>query len=495
MTDLRKTQEAWTRFLGHELAGSYLALLSELAEQERRYRLERTRVVVLGDPDRIVGSQGIRLTGVRLGQNTAPDGSLWATLSAQGFLQLAVAPGQQGVVAQSQGGPLKPFQGSGLGGEWDLPPGASAVQDLRLLVVPDWLARVDGVWTGVEPEDREARRLFADLLGAVAERVEEARQLVRDALIDWAQLRGSAFLGQDVSEIAEEAIVRDPSGAVSRQRGGLVAHLGDAMPSDSVAGAQSIAARRVSVTAVTFPSRNRGQGRVRAFTPGEACPAARWVFTCVRGAEQGLGGQEEFRCSARLESGETLDFEGVRIGAPHMGPRGFGPIALERAPSLKGNAQSLGPLARLSVGNASSRNTDGGVLHWRVLKEGTGTFAVEFYMSLALGSGDLVARAEGLAPSASFQASERNVSGLWIVWALGPQPVHGASGTLDLHFFRADETPDGFVIETSVTPSGELQSLLANEVGAALPSSSTPTIPDGFARSGVLSSLLIGGKK
>lgn len=494
MTDLKKPQAAWTRLVGHELAASYLAVLGELRELERRYTQERTQILVLGDAV-VSGPKGIRLQGVELGRNTAPDGSLWLSIDAQRGVRLATAPGLQGQVAKGPHGQLQPVGGSRLSGSWDPPPGSAVLQDVRVVVVPDWVARVDGVWDGSEPQDREARRVFLDAIAFAAERIREARFTVLEALREWSQLRGSEFLGAAVTDLAREQIVRDPSGSVSRSRQGFLADLASAMDAESNAGPQSVAPRTIVAAPAAFPAGNRGRARLRPFLPGPACPVARWSFRCTQGAEQGLGGLEEFACVAKLTgSEETLRFEGLRIGFPFTGPQDFGPLLLERDPSKKGDPQDqlLGPVPGLTLGGERSTNTDGGVLHWRLLKEPAGTWAIEFYMSLALGTGDLVARAEGIQPGAAFRASERNVSGLWLVWALGPQPRHKATGHLDLHFFRADGTPDAFSVETSLGSEGRIQALLASEVGAALPSAPVPTIPDDLARAGVLSSFLIG---
>lgn len=496
MTDLKKSQADWTRLVGHELAAGYLAVLGELRELERRYGQERTLVLVLSGTT-VTGPKGVRLRGVELGKNTASDGSLWVTIAPNRGVWLATEPGQQGVVAKGPLGQLQPVGDSGLSGVWDPPAGSAPLQDVRVLVVPDWLARIDGVWDGSQPRDREARQLFADTLAVVGDRLREARFAVQDALAEWARFRGSEFLGTAVTDLAREQVARDPSGSVARVQTGFLASLAGAMDADSTAGPQGVAPRTIVASPAVFAASNRGRGRLRPLQPGQACPAGRWTFTCVRGAEQGLGGLEEFACSAKVEGSEVpLRFEGLRIGFPFMGPRGFGPLLLERNPSKKGDSQDqlLGAVDMLAVGGERSTNTDGGVLHWRLLKEPVGTWAVEFSMSLAFGSGDVVAKTEGVRPGQAFRASERNVSGLWLVWALGAQPRHKATGHVDLHFFRADGSPDGFTVDTTLQAEGRIQSLLSSEVGAALPSSPTPTIPDDLARAGVMSSFLIGDR-
>ncbi|HBP20491.1 MAG TPA: hypothetical protein DEA08_22205 [Planctomycetes bacterium] len=496
MSDLQKPQAAWTRLLGHELAATYLAALGELAELERRYSLERVRVLVLGDRAEVVGPGGVQLRGVALGRNTAPDGSLWLRLDAQRRVTLFSAPNGQVAVAAGPNGALAPLNGSGLSGAWDLPPAVQPVQELRLLVVPDWLGRIDAVWDGREAHDRDARRLFGDALAVVADRLRDARLALRDALREWAQLRGSAFLEQDVSELASEASTRDPSGSLTRRGSGFLPALVSAMAADSNAGPQAVARRVVIAQPAVFGTHNRGRGRLRPFSPGEACPAGRWTFRCVRGAEQGLGGREEFDCSAKIAGDDqTLSFSGLRVGFPYMGPRGFGPLLLERTPTKKGDPQDelLASAQALVVTGESSTNTDGGVLHWQLRETAPDRWAVDVHMSVARGTGDLVAQAEGVAKGAPFRATERNVSGLSLVWRLGPQPVDGASGHVDLHFFRADERPDEFVVVTEVQRDSAIQALLAAEAGAVLRSGPVPTIPDGHAHAGVLSSLLIGG--
>jgi len=49
MADLRRTQPEWTRFLGREVAGMFLASIYELQALEERYSRQRTPVLVLND--------------------------------------------------------------------------------------------------------------------------------------------------------------------------------------------------------------------------------------------------------------------------------------------------------------------------------------------------------------------------------------------------------------------------------------------------------------
>src|SRR5690606_38682973 len=134
-------------------------------------------------------------------------------------------------------------------------------------------------------------------------------------------------------------------------------------------------------------------------------------------------------------------------------------------------------------------NTEGGILYWRVEKGPSG-WDVGFFRSANRTLGELVARAEGLVPSAPFQASERTASGLSGVWRLGPPPRDGAEGALDLDFFvveNAAGVPDEFELTTTVAEAGLFQRLLAEQTGGQLASRprGQETIPDGWVRAGI----------
>ncbi|MCA8922881.1 MAG: hypothetical protein KDD82_13790, partial [Planctomycetes bacterium] len=94
-----------------------------------------------------------------------------------------------------------------------------------------------------------------------------------------------------------------------------------------------------------------------------------------------------------------------------------------------------------------------------------------------------------------FQAAERNASGLSVVWALGSQPTDGAVGTLSCNFFRVENArgvSDQFLIETRARAEGQIQRLLASELGARLHSrpQGLQTIHDHHVARGSLVSLL-----
>lgn len=505
MADLRRTKEEWERFLGREV-GTFLALLRELQELEDKYTRQRTQVVVLNDAFGNVGPQGVVLAGVDLGRNTSVDGVLITRVVGQAdprAVRLYRAPGAAAGLLVAEGtGPagavvaLLPRNQSGISGTWDL--AASATEDLtdrlRLFPVPDWAVRVARVWDGSAEKDVRAQEEVLAALRLVAARLRDARGIVRDAFAAWATRlgsRGAEFLGATSAGLVLDSPARDDSGAVVRRRTGFLPTLARAMQDDSVAGPQSVAGRVVKASPATFSPANDGKGRVAAHVPRETCPAARWVFRCVRGKDTGHGGREEFEGTAKVVGEDReLTLAGVRVRQSYSGPEGIGPFTLERLATKTGDPQDqvLAPADQAATAGERDGNTEGGILYWRVEKGPSG-WDVGFFRSANRTLGELVARAEGLAPSAPLQASERTASGLSVVWRLGPQPRDGAEGALDLNFFvveNAAGVPDEFELTTTVVEAGLFQRLLAEQTGGQLASRprGQETIPDGWVRAG-----------
>jgi hypothetical protein len=507
VADLRKTPEEWTQFLGREL-GTFLSCLLELQDLEDRYSRARIRVAVLNDPFGDVGRQGVTLAGIDLGRNTAVDGSLIArVVGAADPRKVALyrGPGAnpQELVAEG-GGPagtvinLVERNNSGLTGTWDL--AQRIVEDttdrLRLLPIPDWHARVATVWSGASEKEARAREDFLLALRMVALRLRDARLIVRDALAQFATRlggRGAEFLGTTSAALAVESALRDPSGAVGRRRTGFLPTLARAMAEDTRAGEQSVTERLLRASAGVFARSNDGQGRIGVHVPREYCPAARWVFRCVRGKDTGHGGREEFECTATIAGEDRqVTFAGVRIKQSFAGPEGIGPFTLERVATKTGDPQDafLSPADAVVTSGERDQNTEGGILYWRVEKTVT-AFDVSFFRSANRTLGELVAKAEGILPNAAFQATERTASGLDVKWRLGPQPVHAAEGALDLNFFVTENAagiPDEFEITTEVVTQGRYQALVAEQLGAHLHSkpAGQASVPDGWVIAGTV---------
>ncbi|MCW8138109.1 MAG: hypothetical protein KIT58_04320 [Planctomycetota bacterium] len=511
MADLRKTKEEWARFLGLEVA-TFLACLLELQELEDRFARSRVRVAVLNDPAGNVGPTGVTLRGVRLGRNTSPGGLLVARVQgAQDprTVTLLRAPGgqPQDVVAEGQGPAgtlvvLAERNQSQLAGTWDLARAPTVDLSDRLLLapLPDWQARAAAVWDGTFEKDARAREEFVATCRLVAARLADARLLIQDALAQFATRlggRGAEFLGSAQASLVTEAPTRDPSGSIGRRTTGFLPSLARAMAEDTRAGEQSLTERVVRAGPAVFAASNDGQGRVLAHVPREWCPAARWVFRCVRGKDTGHGGREEFEGTATvLGEDRQVTFSGVRVRQSFAGPEGIGPFTVEHVLTKAGDPQdqALAPAEQASTAGERDPNTDGGVLYWRVEK-GLSGFDVSFFRSANRTAGELVARAEGLAPGAVFQATERTASGLQVTWRLGPQPVHGAEGALDLSFFVTENPaglPDEFEITTTVVREGLFQKALAEQLGAALFSrpQGQASIPDGCVQAGTLLAFL-----
>ena len=90
-----------------------------------------------------------------------------------------------------------------------------------------------------------------------------------------------------------------------------------------------------------------------------------------------------------------------------------------------------------------------------------------------------------------FAATERQATGLGVVWRLGLRPRDGAEGTLDCNFFRVENqagVPDEFVITTRVQREGLIQRVLVEQLGGTLHGkpAGQETISDDLLRAGVL---------
>ena len=230
-----------------------------------------------------------------------------------------------------------------------------------------------------------------------------------------------------------------------------------------------------------------------AHQPREFCVEARWTYRCVRGEDSGHGGREEFSCTAKITGEDrTFSFGGVRVGQSFSGPEGIGPFVLERVYSKSGDDghDHLADPKLAAVTGERSGNTDGGVLHWRLEELGS-AFRVYFYRSANRAQGDLVA--EGQAPGVGlpFVATERQATGLNVVWRLGARPKDAAEGTLDCNFFRVENhagVSDEFVVTTHVQSEGLIQKVLVEQLGGTLHGkpAGQETISDDYLRAGVL---------
>ncbi|HBP21951.1 MAG TPA: hypothetical protein DEA08_29720 [Planctomycetes bacterium] len=509
MADLRKTPEAWQRFVGQELVGTFLSALRELQELEDRYRKQRTQVLALNNTlPSVAAGRRVTLKGVRFGVNTTLGGLIFARIAgAPGSrtVSLYKAPGAPAaaLVAEGQGAPgadvaLAPRQGSGLSGSWPLPVGAQdTVGDtLQLFPVLDWPLRVRAVWDGKSEKDLDSQEVFLAALKGVARRIQGARQVLAEALLRFSSghgSRGAEFLELSTSAAVTDARVRDRSGAVARRRAGFLPALSAAMEEDSLAGEQSVVERLVAASPGVFSPKNRGQGRLDAHQPREFCVAARWTFRCVRGEDSGHGGREEFACTAKVTGEDrTIQFSGVRVGQSFSGPEGIGPFVLERVYTKTKDDQHehLARAKEAAVTGERSGNTDGGVLYWRIEQLGN-IFRVYFYRSANRAQGDLVAEAQAPGSGLPFVATERQVSGLNVVWRLGTRPQDRAEGTLDCNFFRVENqagVPDTFVVTTRIQSEGLIQKVLVEQLGGTLHGkpAGQETISDDHLRAGVL---------
>jgi len=279
VADLRKTQPEWTRFLGREVAGMFLASIYELQALEERYSRQRTPLLVLNDTQGNHVPGGVRLEGVDLGVNTSHAGFAFVRITGAAdprTISLYRAPGgvAQDLVARGQGDAgtvvaLAEQNRSGLSGAWELAP--NVVEDttdlLRVFPVPDWPVRLKRVWDGSVEKDVRSQDEFLGAMESVAAQLRDARLVMLEAFTAFAIRlgnRGADFLRATSTSLVTDSPLRDGSGSVSRRRVGFLADLSRAMKAESVAGEQSVAQRLVKAQAAVFAPGNRGKGKVAA---------------------------------------------------------------------------------------------------------------------------------------------------------------------------------------------------------------------------------------
>lgn len=321
MADLRKTQPEWTRFLGREVAGMFLASLYELQAMEDRYSHQRTPILVMNDMQGNHLPGGVRLEGVDLGVNTSTSGFIFVRVTGPAdprTVSLYRAPGgvAQTLVARGQGNAgtvlvLAEQNKSGLSGSWELPGNVTEdVTDLlRLFPVPDWPVRLKRVWDGTVEKDVRSQDEFLAAMEAVASRMRDARLIMLEAFTAFAIRlgnRGADFLRTTSTSLVTDSPLRGGSGSVSRRRVGFLADLSRAMKAESVAGEQAVAQREAKASAATFAPGNRGKGKVTAHRPREFCPRPGGRSSARAGRTRTTAGSRSStapsRCSVRTAS-------------------------------------------------------------------------------------------------------------------------------------------------------------------------------------------------
>lgn len=505
MSDLAKTQAQFNHFMEEELC-FFLSSARILREVRDTFGLEREQCVILDGRDYVTGAV---INGVDYGVNTTLAGILYVRLTTNGsnfdvhiYLDTGAGSGDEVAsvtnLAASATGTLVAANSSGISGTITLGASAAALaaDTLRIWCKQDLRKRARVKFDGTGTKDSNTLTLAVEMCADVKDQIETALATVRAALTRWATEKGQsgqAFMGRSLSALISDTASGDASGSVSRIRTGFGPELSEAMADNTGGGEQDVVKRVAAASAGVFDGANTGLGAVASHTPLEHCPAATWRFTCVAGADTGNGGSETFNGTAKYaDSDEEFSFTGLVVGQAWSGPHGFGPITLTRTHSKTNDASNNVFVAATSatVTGANGANTDNGTLHVKTVDAGGGNWDVYFYSSSNRTAGDLVASVEGVASGATFVASEKEGSGLTVVWQLGGTESALSTITLKLNFFvvqNGDSVPDTFTITTSVTGTpGLIQTTIGEELDFALNSDTlgSETIEDAHMQAG-----------
>jgi hypothetical protein len=517
VTNLAKTQAQWTRFLGREFAGAFLAPIRELRELRDKFVRERVQVWNIGDRASATPHiTALTFTGVNYGTNTNTEGRLYVRFVANGgnwdvtFYTAASASGAVAHVtnvAASSTTALTADNSSGLGGSITL--GATITGDItdrhQVLIVQDYPARMPYIFTGVDSieDDKFSRAAAEGAYATCAQKIQEAINALRVGVQKFMLTdppgnpvgRGNEFNSTNATALSlDEAVPDQSSGNVSRRRTGLFPLIADNMSDEGTGGEQDVVRRVIAAGAGSFDADNSGQGTVASHTPREKTPVALWTFECVRGSDTGDLGREQFSGSAQVTDGSqepAIFFSGLQVEKDWGGPRGLGSIRLRRTYSKTGDGSNLN-LAAVTTGlfsGENNSNTDEGILYWLV-ESNASNWDFSFFKSSALTATTLVAKATNVATGAAINATAQNGSGLTVTWTAGSAPVDDTDGTVTCQPFLTENAagkPDKFTITTSLTgTAGLIQELVGETFDAQLNSdtSGSESIPDNWAKQG-----------
>lgn len=507
--DLAKTNAQWDRWLGREF-GMRLGLIRVLRELLDSLHREREQIRIVRDATAYLGTSGATSDGADLGVNTTEDGIVYIRLTGGGDPRTASAYKATGggggdLVAQGTANAgnvatMTPQNSSGLSMTWHIPTPfvATSGDEIAAHIFTDWRLRALRVHDGDEPRDTEAREGFQDLLNGLRSAIASLKGSAVAELGQWAAAqfnRGAEFTGRTFSSLISDVAREDESGNVSRQRTGFLPFIKQAM-ADNTPTVQTVVRIVPSAAAGVFASGNAGAGAVDAHTPQEHCPELIIELSCVRGYDTEDIGDEEFSGFARVtETGETIPVNGVRVGRSFSGPRGIGPFTLERVLAKTDAGSRFTAASTAVVSGESNRNTDAGVLYISIAANGP-NWDISFFRAATRLATDLVAKAENIATSATFTATERRGSGLQVAWQLSGTVAADVTPSLDLQPFAIendDGVPDSFSIDvTHAASPGLIQQITAEELGTGAESryhlnsaaAGAETIGDGFASAG-----------
>jgi hypothetical protein len=273
------------------------------------------------------------------------------------------------------------------------------------------------------------------------------------------------------------------------------------MADELTGGEQDVVRRVIAAAAGVFDAGNSGKGTLAAHTPLEKTPVALWTFQCIRGADTGDLGREQFAGSAVVTDGSgeaAIPLSGVLVEKDWSGPRGIGSVRVRRTYVKTGDGANvnLAAVALSLFTGENNSNTAVGVLNWLIEANGA-NWNVSFFRSASLIASQLVAKATNVATGAVLNATSQNASSLTVAWTVGTAPVALATGTVSCQPFLVQNSqgrPDTYSIATSVTGTpGLIQELLGELFDAAVNSdvSGAESLPDAWATAGTFFPFLL----
>ncbi len=517
--NLGKSQSAWTRYLGREVAEAALRPIRDLREMRAKFARERTQVRVYNDVNGNIAS--LTLDGINHVTNTALGFKLYARFTANGGnwdVALYRSTGGSNSVATvtnlADGGTaaLVAANSSGISGSITL--GAAVVgtsgDEIVVEAVLDYKKNLPKIFTQTDSiaTDDRCRRIWSAAYDQVSTLQTQAINVLREALrqsqlandpVTGTIARGNEFNSANETSLVQDLEVRDGSGNVTRSLGGLVAVLSDNMADEGTGGEQDVVRDVKAAGAGSFDAANTGLGSLASSTPREKSPVGVIRWRCDSGVDDGNLGSETFSgtFTATDGSGITFPVSGLMVEKLWTGPRGcLVQVRLRRTYTKTNDGSNLN-LAAVTTGiftGENASNTNAGVLYWKVVTNGS-NFDFEFYKDANLTQ--LVAKAANVAASAAINATEQNASGLTVAWTAGSAPVATTTGQVNCNGFvrrRSDGFADQFTVTITRTgTAGDIQRILGEEFDADLnsDSSGSESISDLYCTGGTFAPFVV----
>ena len=521
MADLALTDAQRDAFF--KRLGCPVALIAEMREFADRFRLNRTRLILENELNGVLS--GFDLTGVRIGENTDPDGLIYLRVfdetpgagqaRIRGYTTTADRTADMNHVFNAEGSDgteltITEANTSGITGNTvDIGTVAANDSNPQLRVLLDWKEHFRNVFGG-EIDDRleDDSGLVVGLgaaINTIAAGIEGILNTTAVALLDAVIMRTlrTGFTSTATTPVTVQRSVDASTGAVTLTYGGVLADVDNDME-DNTGGSGEIhvAPFDLSAGAVTFDADNAGAGTATGPTMLSNARVGRYTFRLVK--EFDTAGREEFSGEVKLD-GEPVVVRGVgrlRVGAVYRDPAlGISSFTINRSFTKTGdagNADLAAAAAVSSIDGETTSNTASGQLGVQI-DANASNWDISFYKTTDTSqftSANLVARATNIATGAVFTATEQNGSGLTISWQVGTAPTDTNTVTLDINQFENQEIGGNIVADTfsftvtKGTNRGRFNDIIARAKRFALNSDASPSVDDSFARANTFAELL-----